>query len=176
MPFGDNRRFLNKGFLSHAIGGWQWSGDFTIASGLYYTPRVLGASVDITRGVSGSLRSNAVPGESIQIGSPTTAKWFNTAAFCVPGINCVSPSGGTTYGDAGRNIILGPAQFTFDMSLNKTITIRETKALELRVQATNIFNTPYFSGLNTTVNSLQFGQITSVANMRRLTMVARFRF
>ena len=175
LPFGDGKRFLTKGTLSHVIGGWQWSGDFTIASGLYYTPRVLGASVDITRGVSGSQRSNVVPGESIQSGDPTTAEWFNTAAFCVPGINCVGSSG-TTYGDAGRNIILGPAQFTFNMAMNKTFTIKETRSLELLLQANNIFNTPYFSGLNTTVNSLQFGQITGVANMRRLTMVARFRF
>lgn len=176
LPFGDGRRFLTKGTLSHIVGGWQWSGDFTIASGLYYTPRVLGASVDITRGVSGSLRGNLAAGQPIQTGNPTTAKWFNTAAFCAPGANCVSSSGGTTYGDAGRNIILGPAQFTLDMSMNKTITVRETRALELRLQANNIFNTPYFSGLNTTVNSLQFGQITGVANMRRITMVARFRF
>jgi hypothetical protein len=176
LPFGDGRRFWNKGALSHAIGGWQWSGDFTIASGLYYTPRVLGASLDITRGVSGSLRANVVAGESLQIANPTTAQWFNTAAFCVPGIHCASSTGGTTYGDAGRNIILGPAQFTFNMAMNKTITIRETRALELRLQASNIFNTPYFSALNTTVNSLQFGQITGVANMRRITMVARFRF
>ena len=176
LPFGDGKRFLNKGALSHVIGGWQCSGDFTIASGLYYTPRVLGASVDITRGVSGSLRANTLAGESIEISHATTAEWFNTAAFCAPGIHCLSVGGGTTYGDAGRNIILGPAQFTFDMALNKTIAIRETRALELRLQATNIFNTPYFSGLNTTVNSLQFGQITSVANMRRMTMVARFRF
>ena len=149
LPFGDSRRFLNKGALSHVIGGWQWSGDFTIASGLYYTPRVMGASLDIARGVSGSLRANVVAGESIQIANPTTA---------------------------GRNIILGPAQFTFNMAMSKTITIRETRALELRLQASNIFNTPYFSGLNTAVNSLQFGQITGVANMRRITMVARFRF
>ncbi|HTZ32175.1 MAG TPA: TonB-dependent receptor [Methylomirabilota bacterium] len=176
LPFGDGRRFLTKGTLSHIVGGWQWSGDFTIASGLYFTPRVLGASVDITRGVSGSQRANVVAGQSISIGNPTTAEWFNTGAFCAPGPGCVSPSGGTTYGDAGRNIIEGPAQFTFDMALNKTITIKETRSLELRLQATNIFNTPYFSGLNTTVNSLQFGEITGVASMRRMTMVARFRF
>jgi hypothetical protein len=176
LPLGEGRRFLNRGALSHVIGGWQWSGSFTVASGLYYTPRVLGASVDISRGVSGSLRANVVDGESVPIGNPTTAEWFNTAAFCAPGINCRNATSGSTYGDAGRNIILGPAQFTFDMALNKTIPIHETRALELRLQAANIFNTPYYSGLNTTVNSLQFGQITSVASMRRMTMVARFRF
>jgi trimeric autotransporter adhesin len=176
LPFGDGRRFLTRGGLSHVLGGWQWSGDFTIASGLYFTPRVLGASVDIARGVSGSQRANWITGESIAIANPTTAEWFNTAAFCAPSPTCLGPGGGTVYGDAGRSVILGPAQFTLDMAMNKTITIHETRSLELQLQANNIFNTPYFSGLNTTVNSLQFGQITGVANMRRVTMVARFRF
>ena len=175
LPFGDGRRFVTRGPLSHALGGWQWSGDFTIASGFYYTPRVLGATLDITRGVSGSLRANLIPGSSIKVANPTTAEWFNTAAFCAPGPGCVGTAG-PIYGDAGRNIIEGPAQFTFDMALSKTITIRESRALELRMQASNIFNTPYFSSVNTVVNSLTFGQVTSVSNMRRLTMVARFRF
>jgi outer membrane receptor protein involved in Fe transport len=60
--------------------------------------------------------------------------------------------------------------------MNKTITIRETRALELRLQANNIFNTPYFSNINTVVNSLTYGQVTGVGNMRRMSMVARFRF
>jgi len=175
LPFGDGKRFLTRGPLSHVMDGWQWSGNFTIASGLYFTPNVLGATLDIQRGVSGSLRGNVVAGQSIALSNGTTKEWFNTAAFCVPGPGCTGTAGGT-YGDAGRNIIEGPAQFTFDMALSKTITIRETRALELRLQATNIFNTPYFSSINTTVNSLVFGQVTGVANMRRMTMVARFRF
>ena len=32
------------------------------------------------------------------------------------------------------------------------------------------------SGINTTVNSQTFGEVTSVGSMRKLTMVARFRF
>jgi hypothetical protein len=175
LPFGDGRRFVTRGPLSHALGGWQWSGDFTIASGFYYTPRVLGATLDITRGVSGTLRANLIPGSSIAVANPTTAEWFNTAAFCAPGPGCIGTAG-PSYGDAGRNIIEGPRQFTFDMALSKTITIRESRALELRMQANNIFNTPYFSNINTAVNSLTFGQVTSVSNMRRLTMVMRFRF
>jgi len=174
LPFGDGRRFVTKGAMSHVLGGWQWSGDFTIGSGFYFTPRVLGALADISRGVSGSLRANVVAGQSIGLSNPTSAEWFNTAAFCAPA-SCPGATG-SPYGDAGRNIIEGPAQFTFDMSINKTITIRETRSLELRVQGNNIFNTPYFSSINTVVNSLTYGQVTGVGNMRRVTMVARFRF
>lgn len=175
LPFGDGKRFLKSGPLSHVMDGWQWSGDFTIASGFYFTPQVLGASVDINRGVSGSLRANIFPDARISVSNPTTAEWFNNAAFCAPGPTCVNPAG-SQYGDAGRGIIEGPGQFTFDMALSKTITIKESRALELRLQATNIFNTPYFSTINTTVNSITFGEVTGVASMRRITMVARFRF
>ncbi len=174
LPFGDNRRFLSKGTISHVLGGWQWSGGFTIASGLYFTPRVLGLTTDIDRGVSGSVRANVVAGESFGVANPNTKEWFNTAAFCVTGqAGCVGP---TVYGDAGRDIIEGPAQFTVNSAINKTITIRETRSLEFRLSAANIFNTPYFSGLNTTVNSVAFGEVTNVANMRRITMLLRFRF
>jgi hypothetical protein len=178
LPFGENQRFATKGALSHILDGWQWSGNFTIASGLYFTPRVLGNSVDINRGVSGSLRAN-VTGEQVSLSNPTTLEWFNTAAFCAPsltsGASCVNSSG-TSFGDAGRNIIQGPGQVSLDMSLSKTITIKESRALELRLQAANVFNIVQFSGINTVVNSLTFGEVTSAAATRRITMIARFRF
>jgi trimeric autotransporter adhesin len=174
LPFGDNRRFLNKGWISHAIGGWQWSGSYTIASGLYFTPRILGSTADINRGVTGSIRANVVAGQPFSVPNPSTKEWFNIAAFCVPGqTGCTGP---TVYGDAGRDIIEGPWQYTFNSAINKTITIRETRSLELRLSATNIFNTPYFSSLNTSVNSITFGEVNGVANMRRVTMIVRFRF
>ena len=62
------------------------------------------------------------------------------------------------------------------MNLSKTITVKESRALELRIQAANVFNTAHFTGLNTIVNSLTFGEITSVGSMRRITLLARFRF
>jgi hypothetical protein len=33
-----------------------------------------------------------------------------------------------------------------------------------------------YSGINTTLNSPTFGQVTSVASMRTLTFIARYRF
>jgi len=175
LPFGDGRRFAQKGAASHILSGWVWSGNFSVGSGFYFTPRVLGGTVDISRGVSGSLRANSVAGLAVSLGDPTTAEWFNTAAFCAPGVNCVNPAG-SAFGDAGRNIIEGPAQFSLNMAASKTIQINEMRALELRVQANNVFNTVYFTSINTTVNSLTFGQVTGAGGMRRLTLVARFRF
>jgi trimeric autotransporter adhesin len=186
LPFGDNRRFVNKGAWSHILGGWQWSGDFTVASGLYFTPRVLGGALDINRGVSGSLRAN-VTGQPVAVGNPSILEWFNKEAFCVPGSTytlaadpgqvfpCTN-SAASSFGDAGRNIIEGPSQFAMDMSLNKTITIKESRALDLRFTANNVFNIVYFSSISTVVNSQTFGQVTSAGSMRRVTVQARFRF
>jgi trimeric autotransporter adhesin len=185
LPFGENHRLAQHGALSHILDGWQWSGDFTIGSGFYFTPRVLGNSLDIGRGVSGSLRANAT-GAPLSISNPTTFEWFNTAAFCSPassfgsntpgsGSTCANPTG-SSFGDAGRNTIEGPGQITFDMNMAKIITIKESRALELRIQAANVFNTAHFAAINAIVNSLTYGEVTSVGNMRRVTLLARFRF
>ncbi|MGB6597645.1 MAG: TonB-dependent receptor [Candidatus Acidiferrum sp.] len=182
LPFGENHRFLEKGALSHILSGWQYSGDFTVASGLPFTIRVLGGTLDIDRGVSGSLRANVIPGQSFYVPDPTTKEWFNTAAFCQPETTPNNPTatcvnaGDTTFGDAGRNILEGPGQVTLDMSLNKTFTIKEYRSLDLRFTANNVFNMVNYSSLGTTVNSITFGQVTGVGNMRRVTVQARFRF
>jgi hypothetical protein len=182
LPFGENRRFFQKGTISHALAGWQWSGSFTVASGLPFTVRVLGGTPDIERGVSGSLRANLLPDESLYVSNPTTKEWFNTAAFCQPettfgnpSATCVNP-GDSQFGDAGRNILEGPGQVSLNMSLNKTITIKEYRSLDLRITANNVFNTVYFTSLGTAVNSSTFGEVTGAGAMRRVTVQARFRF
>jgi trimeric autotransporter adhesin len=175
LPFGENHRFAQKGALAHILSNWQWSGDFTVASGLYFTPSILGGSVDIARGVSGSQRANVIPGQSISLLNPSALEWFNTAAFCVPGVTCANPTG-STFGDAGRNTIEGPGSIIFNMSINRSIPIKESRNLDLRFTANNVFNHVNFASINTAVNSQAFGEVTSVGNMRRVTVQARFRF
>jgi hypothetical protein len=175
LPLGENRRFAQKGAWSHVLSNWQWSGDFTVASGLYFTPSVLGGSVDIARGVSGSQRANLVPGQSISLPNPTAREWFNTAAFCTPGINCTNPSD-SPYGDATRNSIEGPGTVTLDMTINRTIPLKESRSLDLRLTASNVFNHVNYTSISTVVNSLTFGEVTAAGSMRSVTMQARFRF
>jgi outer membrane receptor protein involved in Fe transport len=182
VPFGDNHRFLQAGKLSHIAGGWQWGGSFTLGSGLYFTPRVAGDRTDIARGVSGSLRANLVPGQSIGVANPSAERWFNTSAFCVPETIASSPTPvcvnplDSQFGDASRNIIEGPGQFTMNMSISKTIQFRDIRALELRISANNVFNIVEYTSIGTVLNSPTFGQVTSAGTMRRVTLLARYRF
>ena len=77
---------------------------------------------------------------------------------------------------ARRNSIIGPGSKVFDMAFTKIFPIKEARVLEFRAQATNIFNIPNYSAIDTTVNSPTFGRVTSIGAMRQFTMTSRFRF
>jgi hypothetical protein len=170
LPFGHDKRWLTGNTPWRAIlGDWQWSGDWTIASGLPFTPRFVGAVCDVNGGTNGTLRPDVVPGQSILLSSPSIGEWFNTGAFVT-----TPPCG--SYGDARRNSIIGPGSKVFDMAFTKIVPMKESRTLEFRAQATNIFNKPNYSSIDTTVNSPTFGRVTAVGAMRQFTMTARFRF
>jgi trimeric autotransporter adhesin len=169
LPFGHDKRWLTENTPWRAIfGDWQWSGDWTIASGLPFTPRVLGDIDDVNAGTNGTLRPDLVPGQSISLPNRSIGEWFNTAAF-------VQPQAGT-YGNARRNSIIGPGSKVFDMAFTKIVPLKESRLLEFRAQAANIFNIPNYSSIDTNVNSLTFGRVTTVGAMRQFTITARFRF
>jgi hypothetical protein len=169
LPLGHDRRwFYNNRPLSAIFGDWQWSGDWTLASGLPFTPRVLNSVTDVNRGTNGTIRANLVPGQPVAISNPSTGEWFNTGAYSTP------PEG--TYGDARRNSIIGPPTRSFDMAITKMFPLKESRVLEFRAQATNVFNTPQYTTIDTTVNSPTFGRVTAVGGMRQITLTSRFRF
>jgi hypothetical protein len=168
LPFGPDKQWLAAPGVLHALfGDWQWSGDWTIASGYPFTARVLGDFADVSRGTNGSLRAD-LTGQPITVSNSTTAEWFNTAGFAVP------PPG--QFGNAGRNTIEGPGSLLFDMALTKLIQMGETRALEVRAQASNVFNTPQFVAIDTVVNSPTFGRVISTGPMRTVQFLARYRF
>ena len=61
-------------------------------------------------------------------------------------------------------------------SLSRTIQLGNTRSFEARVTASNVFNTVQYSGINTTENSANFGEVSSAAAMRALLVQARYRF
>jgi hypothetical protein len=175
LPFGHDKRWLTENTPWRAVfGDWQWSGDWTIASGLPFTPHFVNQANEIEGGTSSTLRPDLVPGQAIQLSNPSIGKWFNTAAFTLPPEN--SQGQVVAYGNAKRNCIIGPPTHVFDMAFTKVLALKESRVLELRAQATNIFNMPNYSSIDTSVTSPTFGRVTAVGAMRQWTMTARFRF
>jgi trimeric autotransporter adhesin len=173
LPFGHDRRWLTNNTPARALlGDWQWSGDWTIASGLPFTPRILNDISDVNRGTNGTLRPNLVAGQSISLADPSRNEWFNTAAFVEPP---VGPNG-QSYGDARRNSIIGPGSLVFDMAMTKVVPLRNNRSFEVRATAANVFNRPQFTSIDTNLNSPTAGQVIGVGAMRTIQIIARFRF
>ncbi len=167
LPFGPNRAYFTKGgFWSKALDGFSLSGDFTFATGTYYTPHFSATVAETSTGTNNSLRPDRDFTAPIT-GQQTIHQWFNPAAFSAPA---------NGFGTASRGSIEGPGVVAVDASLSRTVALGETRSFEARVTANNVFNTVQYSGIDTTQNSLTFGQVTSAAMMRTLVVIARYRF
>ena len=62
------------------------------------------------------------------------------------------------------------------MAFTKIFPMKESRMLEFRAQATNIFNLLNYSSIDTSLNSPTFGRVTAAGAMRQFTITARFRF
>jgi hypothetical protein len=172
LPFGQDKRWLTAGTASHILEGFSISGNFVFATGLMLTPGYTVAISDLAHGTAGTLRPNLAPGASPATGGGTLKHWFNTAAYSQPAPDVF----GNAFGNASRNSIAGPGTVENNMSLSKTMQLGETRSMELRATANNVFNTVQYSGVDTRLDSLTAGQVTSAASMRSFQFSARFRF
>jgi hypothetical protein len=146
------------------VGGWQVSGIANFEAGQYFTPGLANnASLNSTI----SLRPNR--NGSGKVANPNRHLWFNPADFSVP-----APY---TYGNSGRNILLGPRYFSTDISIAKNIAITERTHLDLRWDTFNTLNNTNLSAPNSSVDTSTAGQITgTVEYPRRMQIGAHLTF
>jgi hypothetical protein len=100
------------------------------------------------------------------------ASYFNTALFSVPSLG--DP------GNARRRFFSGPGIDNYDMSLQKSLSLSESRSLVLRAEAFNVFNHAQFYGPqavngNITDNT-EFGNVVSAAAPRLLQLAAKLLF
>jgi hypothetical protein len=89
------------------------------------------------------------------------------AGYIDPAAFSIAPA--FTFGNLSRTIPMrGPGQANWDLSLFKTVRIKERVSLQFRAEALNAFDTPLFRNPNTAFGSGSFGAITSQANFPRL--------
>ena len=173
LPFGKGQR-LGSGWgrtTNAVLGGWRYSPIFRMQTG---TP------VNVVRGANPNaelpgLRPDVTGNPNLSHGQRNYLQWFNTAAFTIP----ADLQGNSTMpGNAGRNIVVGPAYVNLDSSLAKDFAT-EKWTLQLRAEAFNTSNTVHLSNPQADAsNTATFGQINSVigGSNRLMQLAAKFIF
>jgi len=163
IPFGSNLTGVSRALLK----GWQVSGIATVSSG---SPIFINQDGDTLNVDSEEIRPNLIAGQDPTVpGSQRTlARWFNTAAFARATVS---------YGNSPRNPVIGPGFQVFDLSLAKSLPVRQGQQLQFRLEAFNAFNTPQWGNPNGTLGNANFGVISSTrANNREMQLSLKYTF
>jgi hypothetical protein len=167
LPVGKGRLLLNQGGVADAVlGGWRLSGIWQIHSGNPF-------SVYIPNNLSGSLAGVWFPNRTAsgKLSNPTIQKWFDPTAF-------VQRSYGT-YGNAGRDVLFGPAWRQLDLSVQKHWALKvlgDVSDLQVRIDANDVLNHPNFSNPNSALHQSNTGTITGANTSRGVQFEAKFSF
>ena len=164
LPFGPGKKWgSSQGrVVAKVIGGWQQEGIVTFSSGRPFT-------VFLNTGVNNGAPSWPNRVCDGKLSNPTASLWFDPTCFVPPPSN--------TYGNSQRGALYGPRQTNFDLSFFKNTVITERLKVQFRLDAFNIFNTPFFGFPNANSGAATVGQITSTnSDMRDLQFSLKVEF
>jgi hypothetical protein len=167
IPFLSN----SEGWVHTAFSGWQVGGIWTLQSGAPFT-------VNLSSDVANNGEPLSAPSQRPNLtcdpnsGPKTTAQWFNTACFSLPAQ--------FTYGNAGRDIVMGPGLDNFDATIQNEFPVHENIKLQFRLDIFDFFNHPNFNspvGAGRMFSaSPSFGSITSAQDPRDMQFSLRLVF
>lgn len=168
LPFNRGPHRVVKGWSLYPILSWRTGFPFTAIGGFFTSDGMPGPT---GAGDQGLINANLTA--PIQYLNPKTngLQFINQASF---NDNIVQG-----YGTAPRNIIRGPGRTNLDLSLAKVTPVyRERIALELRVDAFNLFNHTEFQNLDNNAQDIgnTFGQVVNAYDPRILQLAAHIRF
>ncbi|HEX6624878.1 MAG TPA: TonB-dependent receptor [Pyrinomonadaceae bacterium] len=173
LPFGRGKRYFtdaSKG-LNYLVGGWQFNSNTIIQSGLPFNVSYDNAGISDV----GANRPN-VNGDPRILGERD--RWFDPSTFSRPAVG--------TLGNLKRNALRGPGYWRTDASLFKKFLFTETKELEFRFEAVNLFNHVNLDNPDSNIGNpaspnANAGRITGVAYggsdlMRNFQFGVKFKF
>jgi hypothetical protein len=170
VPFGRGKQYLSDlhGAADALLGGWQINGILTFSSGLALSP---GGGNNNTGGFNAQRPSVVAGCDPNDFSRRTVQKYFNTECFFIQQTG--------TFGNAGRNTILGPGVNNFDLSLFKNFPFAEgTQQLQFRAEFFNFLNHAQFVdlSLNTNIESPNAGIISTARDGRVIQFALKYSF
>jgi hypothetical protein len=117
----------------------------------------------------GVQRPNLLADPTLPADQRNETRWFNTAAFAI------APQ--FTIGSAPRNPVRGPSYRDVDLAVMRRIPIASRdRALELRAEIFNLFNTVNLGAPAVVAGAANFGTITTALDPRVVQLAVKFRF
>jgi hypothetical protein len=150
------------------LGSWELTGLVSAQTGFPFTV------------MAGQDQSQTAIGQdrAVVLGAPYGTGACGSKAPCVDFLNrnsfALPPVG--TFGNVGKDALVGPGSFTWDMGIFKNFPIRERYRLQFRAEFFNAFNHANFANPSSSVNAGAFGSITSAADPRIGQMALKFVF
>jgi hypothetical protein len=167
LPFGHGQHWLSHGVLSRVLGNWETNYAFLARSGQAFNPSWGGASnicasptatgcipatiagvapvstdpanlSNAAGSITGYSRPSVLPNCQYKMANPTVQQWYNPACFVSPASLLVGPGYG--FGDTPLGLIRTMRWINMDVALAKNINITETKQIQFRAEAFNVFN------------------------------------
>jgi hypothetical protein len=169
LPFGPGKPFLSDihGFAKVALAGWQVNGITSIRDG--FPVKVIISTDTANDGVSGGQRPNLIGQLILPSSQRTPNMWFNTAALALP-----VPF---TFGNLGRNVVVGPGLENFDFGAYKYFLITERHRLQFRADFFNLLNHVNLGQPGATFGNSTFAKISSTSNdARDIQFALRYQF
>jgi peptidoglycan hydrolase-like protein with peptidoglycan-binding domain len=152
------------------IGGWRLTAINTMASGLPVNLSYNPAS-DFSVSTVPTYRPNVSGDVYAPDGEQTAANWFNKQNVTIP------TDRSQPFGNAPRNAARGPALYTLDMGLHKSVNLVGRSRVEFRIEAFNVLNKTNLGAPNANVSNTNFGTITTLATpARQLQLGLKFDF
>ena len=168
LPFGPERAFSTAwaGKLRWLLDGWRLSGITNIVQGRPFHPTLPGDPNN--DGVSGD-RPDRIGSGRLDASQRSVDRWFATSDFASPDT--------FSFGNSGRNIVFGPGERNWDISLLKRTKVSgEGGVVEFRVQFFNAFNHTNFEQPDTEFGTSNFGKIFGAKRAREVEIALKYSF
>ncbi len=161
LPFGHGQRWLDRtGLVDALLGGWRLS-----AIGKFYTGQRLSpefSDTELTDIRNGRPDVVCDPNN----GPKTVDRWFDTSCFVLPPLQ-PGVAEDTRFGNAARNLVVGPGLNLVDLTLQKSFRVRRGQSLTVRMDAYNAFNTTNLGTPETDLSLASAGAILSTSTPAR---------
>jgi hypothetical protein len=147
---------------------WQVNGIFTAFSGAPFTVTADGTSLN----TPGNTQTADLIGNVTTLGQiGADGFYFDPSAWGQPTCVC--------FGNTAVNEFTGPGGWNLDFSIFRTIRVTDRQRLELRIEATNVTDTPKFANPTSSLTSGNFMRVLSTNNAfteRNVRLALRYTF